>query len=88
LIWKIFDNLRRSLVSPSLLALLAGRWLFGTGPAWFWILLVASVVLLPVLLGSVIELIRKPQERDWLVHLSLTSKSAGRPIVLALLTLV
>lgn len=88
LIWKIFDNLRRSLVSPSLLALLAGGWLFGPGPAWFWILLVASVVLLPVLLGSAIELIRKPQERDWLVHLSLTGKSAGRPIVLALLTLV
>ena len=88
LVWKIFDNLRRSLVSPSLLALLAGGWLFGPGPAWFWILLVAGVVLLPVLLGSVIELIRKPQERDWLVHLNLSSKLAGRPIILALLTLI
>ena len=46
------------------------------------------MVFLPTLLGAVIELIRKPEERDWLVHLSLTSKSAGRPIVLALLTLV
>ena len=88
LVWKIFDNLRRSLVSPSLLALLAGGWLFGPGPAWFWTLLVVGVVLLPVLLASVIELIRKPQERDWLVHLSLTSKLAGRPIALALLTLI
>jgi cyclic beta-1,2-glucan synthetase len=87
-VWKIFDNLRRSLVSPSLLALLAGGWLFGPGPAWFWTLLVAGVVFLPTLLGPLIEIIRKPEERDWLVHLSLTSKSAGRPIVLALLTLV
>ena len=87
-LWKIFDNLRRSLVPPALLALLAGGWLFGPGSAWFWTLLVVGVVFLPTLLGAVIELIRKPEERDWLVHLILTSKSAGRPIALALLTLV
>lgn len=86
--WKIFDNLRRSLVSPALLALLAGGWLFGPGSALFWTLLVAGVVFLPALLGAVIELIRKPEERDWLVHLTLTSKSAGHPIALALLTLI
>ena len=87
-VWKIFDNLRRSLVSPSLLAFLAGGWLFGPGSAWFWSLLVAAVVFLPTLLGTVIELIRKPEERDWQVHLILTGKTAGRSIVIALLTLV
>jgi cellobiose phosphorylase len=87
-VWKLFDNMRRSLVSPALFALLAGGWLLGPGPAWFWTLLLVSVVFLPTLLGSAIELIRKPAERDWLVHLFLTSKNAGRPIVLALLTLV
>ena len=87
-VWKIFDNLRRSLVPPALLALLAGGWLFGPGSAWFWTLLVAGVVFLPALLGAVIELIRKPEDRDWLVHVILTGKSAGRPIVLALLALV
>ncbi|MEO8417899.1 MAG: glucoamylase family protein, partial [Methylophilaceae bacterium] len=87
-VWKIFDNLRRSLVSPALLVLLAGGWLFGPGPAWVWTLLVAGVVFIPALLGAVIELIRKPEERDWLVHVVLTSKSAGRPIVLAMLTLI
>ncbi|MDT7042203.1 GH36-type glycosyl hydrolase domain-containing protein [Candidatus Nitronereus thalassa] len=87
-VWKIFDNLRRSLVPPSLLALLAGGWLFAQGSAWIWTLLVASVVFLPPLLGTAIEFIRKPEERDWLVHLILKSKSAGGPIMLALLTLV
>jgi len=87
-VWKIFDNLRRSLVPPSLFAVLAGGWLFGPGPAWFWTLLVAGVVFAPTLLGAAIEFIRKPDERDWLVHLTLTGKSAGRPVVLALLTLV
>jgi len=86
--WKIFDNLRRSLVSPALLALLAGGWLSGSGPAWLWFLLVASVVFLPTLLSTLIEIFRKSADRDWLLHLILTAKSAGRPFVLALLTLV
>jgi len=85
--WKLFDNLRRSLVAPALLVLLAGGWLLGPGPEWLWTLLVVVVVFLPPLLSTAIELIRKPEERDWLVHLSLTGKSAGPPIVLAVLTL-
>ncbi|MCC7411116.1 MAG: cyclic beta 1-2 glucan synthetase [Gammaproteobacteria bacterium] len=87
-VWKLLDNLRRSLVPLSLLALLAGGWLFGPGPVWFWTLLVAGVVLVPTLFGAVIELVRKAEERDWLVHLSLTGKSTGRPMMLALLTLI
>ena len=86
--WKIFDNLRRSLVPPSLLALLAGGWLLDPGTAGLWLLLVAAVMLLPTLLGVLIELIRKPAERDWLAHLVLAGKSASRPVVLAVLTLV
>ena len=86
--WKLFDNLRRSLVAPALLVLLAGGWLLGPAPVWVWSLLVVAVVFLPTLLSTAIELIRKPEERDWLVHLNLTGKSAGRPLMLALLTLV
>ena len=87
-VWKIFDNLRRSLVPPALLTLLAGGWLFGPGSPWFWTLPVAAVVFLPSVLGAALELIRKPEERGWLAHVVLTSRSVGRPIVLALLQLV
>ncbi|WP_372985440.1 GH36-type glycosyl hydrolase domain-containing protein [Marinobacter sp.] len=87
-LWKIFDNLRRSLVAPALLALLVGGWLVGPGPVWVWTVLVVAVVFLPPILSTLIELIRKPEESEWLLHLSLTGKSAGRPITLALLTLV
>jgi len=87
-VWKIFDNLRRSLVPPSLLALLAGGWLYGPGPTWFWTLLVTGVLFLHTLTSTTIELIRKPEERDLLAHLILTSKSAGRSLALALLTLI
>jgi cyclic beta-1,2-glucan synthetase len=34
--WKIVDNLRRSLVPPAVLALLAAGWLFLPGSAWVW----------------------------------------------------
>ncbi|MDT8385681.1 MAG: glucoamylase family protein [Gammaproteobacteria bacterium] len=85
--WKLFDNLRRSLVAPALLALLAGGWLLGPGPGWYWTLLVVAVIFLPTLLSAAIELVRKPEERDWRVHLNLTGRSAGRPLVLAVLTL-
>ncbi|MBU0479653.1 MAG: cyclic beta 1-2 glucan synthetase [Proteobacteria bacterium] len=87
-VWKIFDNLRRSLVPPMLLALLAGGWLIGPGPAWFWTLLITAVMFLPALLAAAIGFIRKPELHAWAVHLLMTSKSAGRPIVLAFLTLV
>ncbi|MGM0569828.1 MAG: glucoamylase family protein, partial [Pseudomonadota bacterium] len=86
--WKLFDNLRRSLVAPSLLVLLIAGWLTGPGPGWLWTLWVLAVIVLPAAISSVIELIRKPRERDWLVHLALTGKSTGRPVALALLTLV
>ncbi|MDH5299002.1 MAG: cyclic beta 1-2 glucan synthetase, partial [Desulfobulbaceae bacterium] len=87
-VWKIFDNLRRSLVSPALLGLLTGSWLFAPQPPWSPTLLVAAVLFLPTLLGTVLELIRKPEERDGPVHLVQTGKAAGRPMALALLTLI
>lgn len=38
--WKILDNLRRSLVPPSLVLLALGDWFFLPGSPWFWTLLV------------------------------------------------
>lgn len=86
-IWKIFDNLRRSLVTSALLALLLAGWLLSPDPAWLWTSLVIVVVFLPALLSAMIELFRKPEQCNWLVHLSLSGKSAGRPFALALFNL-
>ena len=44
--WKILDNLRRSLVAPTLLALLVAGWTVLPGAHWFWttaVLVVAGV---------------------------------------------
>jgi cellobiose phosphorylase len=86
--WKIFDNLRRSLVSPALLALLIAGWLVGPASAGFWTLLVVAIVFLPGALSALIEFLRKPAEREWLLHLMQTGNSAAKSIEHALLTLV
>ncbi|WP_461209890.1 GH36-type glycosyl hydrolase domain-containing protein [Desulfocurvus sp. DL9XJH121] len=87
-VWKIADNLRRSLVPPALLALLAVGWLFGPGAAWLWSLAAVGVVFLPPLLRTLIELIRKPEEYSWRVQLTLMKQSAGRPMTRAMLSLL
>src|SRR5436190_11941846 len=50
--WKILDNLRRSLIAPTLLALLIAGWTVLPGPRWFWtmtVVVVAASQLLPVI---------------------------------------
>jgi cellobiose phosphorylase len=85
--WKIFDNLRRSLVPPALLLLLLGGWLMAPEPAGFWTRFVLLLLLLPVLLATLVELVRKPRERTWAVHLDTALKSLGRQLAETGLTL-
>ena len=87
-VWKLLDNLRRSLVPAALVAMLMGGWLWGPGPSWFWVLLVLGALVLPALLTAAIELVRKPEEWGWAVHLALAGRSVVRPLVRALLALV
>ena len=46
--WKIFDNLRRSLVEPVTFVLLVSGWLFLPGGALYWTLVTLLLLLLPV----------------------------------------
>ena len=59
--WKIFDNLRRSVVPPALLALLVLGWTVLPGSPWLWTAFALAVPGLPILqlvLGSVVSAIR------------------------------
>ncbi|HEY5268801.1 MAG TPA: hypothetical protein VII97_00545, partial [Anaerolineales bacterium] len=47
-IWKVFDNLRRSFLPPTLLALLAAGWLFLPGSPLVWTVLVLLPSGLPI----------------------------------------
>ncbi len=56
--WKIFDNLRRSLLAPALLAFLVGGWLWLPGVPGLWTLGGALTLLIPVLTGLALGLAR------------------------------
>jgi len=76
-LWKIFDNLRRSLLPPTLLALLAAGWLFLPGSPLVWTLLILLPPALPIF-AQVIQQIRHNNKR-------LTLKQLLKPIQLPLI---
>ncbi len=81
--WKIFDNLRRSLVPVALIALFLSGWAVAESPL-FWTLATLSVLLLPVLLTSLVELVRKPDEALLSQHSSRVIHDFARKIIQAL----
>jgi cyclic beta-1,2-glucan synthetase len=86
--WKIFDNLRRSLVPPAaaLLCLIAWLWVPMPLAAAFMLLVVALFTLIP-LIASVSELIRKPFGLPWSMHLRASGPASMRRFGQALLAL-
>ncbi len=52
-LWKIFDNLRRSLLPPTLLLLLVASWLFLPGSPLIWTSLVLLPSILPIIAQAV-----------------------------------
>ncbi|CAN5580930.1 hypothetical protein BH11CYA1_BH11CYA1_25920 [soil metagenome] len=68
--WKIFDNLRRSLVAPSQLVMfvLAFTVLL---PHWYWAAFLLALMFVPPILSSLTALIRKPEELEIGQHLAI-----------------
>jgi len=73
--WKIFDNLRRSLVSCCLTLLLLTGWVVSPS-AWLWSVAVLCVVLIPSFCASLIDLLRKSDDILLLQHLNASLRSA------------
>lgn len=48
-LWKIFDNLRRSLLAPSTLILLVAGWMLSQKDIWLWTLLIFFVSAFPLI---------------------------------------
>lgn len=67
--WKIFDNLRRSLLPVSLLSLLLLGWFILPFP-WFWTLAVSIIILLPPIVATVWQLLNKPADLTLKAHVS------------------
>ncbi len=62
--WKIFDNLRRSLLAPSMVAVLVLAWLFMPRTAGIWTGVVAVALATPLFSRFATALIR-PDDRGW-----------------------
>jgi cyclic beta-1,2-glucan synthetase len=75
--WKILDNLRRSLVPVSLLALLLIGWLL-LAPALSWMLAVLAMVLIPPVLSAMLDLVQKQPEVQMDQHLRAAMHSTGQ----------
>lgn len=73
--WKLFDNLRRSLVAPSSLVLLVCALLWVPNPL-YWLSVLAMVWLLPTALAVVYDLLSKPARRPLGQHLLLVMTGA------------
>jgi cyclic beta-1,2-glucan synthetase len=78
--WKILDNLRRSLVPTSMLALLIVGWLL-MAPALSWMLAVLAMVLIPPLLSALLDLVQKAPEVQLDQHLRAAVRSGGQHFV-------
>ena len=85
--WKIFDNLRRSLVAPALTLLLLLGWTV-LPSAWFWTLSVIGIILIPSLMSSLLDMFRKPGDVLLGQHLTGIGRSTVRHLAQAAFTLV
>ena len=83
--WKLFDNLRRSLVPSALTVLLLLGWTV-LSPFWLWTLAVIGIILIPPLLGSILDLFQKPEDVLPEQHVAAALRSAGQHIVQTVLT--
>ena len=85
--WKIFDNLRRSLMAAALTLLLLLGWTVLAAP-WFWTLAVMGIVLVPALLSLVLTGLKKTGDVTLGQHLSAAMQAARRQLVQPVFTLV
>ncbi len=74
--WKLFDNLRRSLVPAALTLLLLLGWVV-LPSAWLWTLSVIGILLLHPLCALILDMFRKPGEVLLRQHLVAAGRSAS-----------
>ncbi|MGE5845940.1 MAG: GH36-type glycosyl hydrolase domain-containing protein, partial [Ignavibacteria bacterium] len=86
-LWKIFDNLRRSLSPLPLLLILLLGWTV-LPQAWFWTMVVIGIILIPSLIISIVDLLKKPTDVLIRQHLVAAVRSTGVHLVQAAFTFI
>jgi cellobiose phosphorylase len=84
--WKIFDNLRRSLVPVGFTLYLVLGWTALDSPA-LWTLSAAALLLLPAILAFLLEIFWRPEEVHLTVHLASILRTARQRCLQAVFNL-
>lgn len=85
--WKIFDNLRRSLTTPLLLAAFIVGLLLVPAWAWFWTATLVAILFLPNVITAVPGFFRVPEEMPPGLHFQSKLKALGKSMLQTLFTL-
>jgi cyclic beta-1,2-glucan synthetase len=85
--WKIFDNLRRSLVPVALLVFLLCSWLLLPALSGLGTLLLLAIIALPGFLSALVHGLRKPADLPWAMHIREAGAACGRQLGQIFLTL-
>ena len=75
-LWKIVDNLRRSLFPLSLISLLLLSWL-RLSPQWAWTLAILGAIFVPVLVISLFDFFQKSEDAGPRQHLAEAVRTLG-----------
>lgn len=87
--WRVFDNLRRSLLAPTLVLLSVATWLTGGfSAAWAGSLLLVSVFVVPVVGRLTFAFARAGSQLDWLGGLGGDLRSNSQQAFLSLVFLL
>ena len=78
--WKIFDNLRRSLIPIAFFTLFVLTWTVLTD-VWFWTFILTSLILTPSIITSVWNTLRKPPEIGRSQHWKNSFKTTYRDVL-------
>lgn len=78
--WKLFDNLRRSLVAPALTLVVSSGWVL-LPQTWFWTCTVLAVVLLPAFCSLLLNLLKKNGDIRLQQHISTACMTLGAQLV-------
>ncbi|MBK5271217.1 MAG: cyclic beta 1-2 glucan synthetase, partial [Bacteroidia bacterium] len=85
--WKIFDNIRRSLVPPALTALLLLGWIVLPN-SLFWTIVVSGIIVFPVIFTSIWDTIRKPKDVVLRYHIKNSIRNLADITAKTLFTLI
>ena len=84
--WKLFDNLRRSLIAPALVLSLITAWRWLPSP-WMWTGAVLAVIFVPPLASLLHDLCRRPRDTLWSQHIRAALRRGGIQFAHAILVL-